>query len=185
MYMKIVDILIIVTGSILPIIISIIGLILSVLAYTNTKRRNSIDQLPYFDIDNSRTTVTYDTSINKYSITIALVNVGNGIATGILSKEDSSSKSKILYDTATKGYYTYYIIEKNISLNSSILNFNLFFSDLENNTYSQNFLLEIVINNKPVLENENFNVKTYKKNFSQDFYHFFLKERKTKKPIKV
>lgn len=185
MYMKIVDVLIITTGSILPIIISIIGLVFSVLAYNNTKRKNSIDQLPYFDVDNSRTTVTYDTSTNKYKITIALVNIGNGIATGILSKEDNNTKSKILYDTATRGYYTYYITEKNISLNSSTLNFNLFFSDLENNTYFQNFSLEILINNKSVLGNENFNIQTYKKNFSQDFYYFFLKERKTKKPIKV
>ena len=57
--MKILDILIIVTGSILPIIISIIGLVFSALAYNNTKRKNSIDQLPYFDIDNLRITINY------------------------------------------------------------------------------------------------------------------------------
>ena len=186
MYMKILDILIIVTGSILPIIISIIGLVFSALAYNNTKRKNSIDQLPYFDIDNLRITINYGSTANKFNLSIPLINIGNGMAMDISTKKYNDFNIGISYDTATKGYYTYFNIEKNISLDINDINFEILFSDLEGNRYSQNFSLKIFISNIFEEENKNFVILTNRdEKFFGPYYYFFLKERKTNRPVKL
>lgn len=172
------------TEDILTIIISIIGLVFSVLAYNNTKRKNSIDQLPYFDIDNLRITVNYRNIVNKFNLSIPLINIGNGIATDISTKEYDNFNIRILYDTATTGYYTYLNIEKNISLDVNDINFEILFSDLEGNKYSQNFSLKVFISHD--MKNENFIITTNRNNtYLGPIYYYFLKERRTNRPVKL
>ena len=163
----------------LSLIISFGSFIFAILAYCTTRTKNSIDQLPYFDINNSLISITYDSS-NRYTLNIPLINIGNGIATNISTKPNNNAK--ILYDTANKGYYTYCSIEKDISLNSNEINFDILFADLENINYIQNFTLKIFINNKQ--EYDKIPIITHPNNVYNNFYYFFLEERKTQRPFK-
>ena len=161
-------------------LISVTSIIISVLGYLNSKKKNTIDQQPYFDIDNSRMYITYNQN-HQYTLSIPLINIGNGIAIGISTETENLH---ILYDTTMRGANTWINVTRNISMNDSIIKFEIVFFDLEDNKYRQDFELKINVTDNYINSNSNC-IQTYRDNRIGNCYYFYLQERKIKRPIKL
>ncbi len=131
--------------GILNLLSILINIAFTYLNYNSTEKKNSIDIIPYFDININQIQVEINPNYeNKYKMRIPLFNIGNGTAINIHLKSESNLEN-ILYDTAIVNNQTYYEFITDISYNDKNINFEIFFSDFNQIQYKQNFELSLDI----------------------------------------
>lgn len=134
---------------ILSLITATIGLLISFHNYMETRKRNIIDIMPFFDVDINNIFINSDKIANRIQFFIPMINLGNRLALDIKTTE-SNENIKIIYNLAMEKGTTYItfseyfndIIEKEKNFIIAIT-----FKDLSNQIYSQKIELKLKISN--------------------------------------
>lgn len=131
-------------------LLSVVSILLS--AYTFIKnyneiiRKNSIDIMPFFDIDIFNIQIWIDVSIKRFYYSIPLFNLGNGGAKNIVLKNENLEESFIGNNFSLAKTCIFYNISGDIATiieREKKIQFMIEYEDFNNKKYRQEFELKI------------------------------------------